>query len=297
MKKSVSDKTIYFTLIIAMLGWGFAWTDVKILSTYISFEEVLFYRYLICLLTMVPIIIFINKSFKILLKDIYIVVIGALLFTLYNLVFYYGVKIGTAGIGGAFVTTLVPITTFILTRLIHKNKFTSKDYIGISLGTIGAMTIINIWQFSHNEIINISILYYLICALSFSIFTLVQKESTTPSLVFLFYVYLFGCIVGYVLMNLHPNNIHDIFDFDFTFWFHLLSISIFATTFSTTMYITSTKYIGLRRSSAFIFLTPFFVVIVSFIYANEQIHLMTICGIFLTITATYILNKKPIKPV
>ncbi len=45
--------------------------------------------------------------------------------------FFLGTKLGTAGLGGAFVTTLVPINTFILMALFFGKRIGTKDILAL----------------------------------------------------------------------------------------------------------------------------------------------------------------------
>jgi len=60
------NKTIFYILLLfAMLGWGASWVNVKVLSSYVNEYEMIFLRFGITAITMIPVILFLKKSFKI----------------------------------------------------------------------------------------------------------------------------------------------------------------------------------------------------------------------------------------
>jgi len=109
-----ATKNLFFILLFfAMLAWGGSWVNVKVLSSYISAYEMIFLRFSITAVTMVPIMIFLKKSFRIDVKSFALVVITSVALIAYMNYFFLGTKYGTASLGGAMVTTLIPIITFV----------------------------------------------------------------------------------------------------------------------------------------------------------------------------------------
>jgi len=63
VRKQQNNTVFYILMILAMLGWGASWVNVKILSDYITYEELIFYRYLITTITMIPVMIYLKLSY------------------------------------------------------------------------------------------------------------------------------------------------------------------------------------------------------------------------------------------
>ena len=63
---------------------------------------------------MLPVLYFSKKSLKINLKSLLLAIVVAIVMILYLKFYFLGTKFGTASLGGALVTTLVPINTFII---------------------------------------------------------------------------------------------------------------------------------------------------------------------------------------
>ena len=55
----------FFLLFLSMIAWGASWVNVKIICHYIDVYEMIFMRYFISAVAMVPIIIMLKQSFKI----------------------------------------------------------------------------------------------------------------------------------------------------------------------------------------------------------------------------------------
>ncbi len=119
---------LHILLFFAMIGWGASWVNAKVLSSYIDAFDMVFFRFGITGITMIPIILILKKSFKIDLKSFGIAVLASFAFLAYMKYFFLGTKLGTASLGGAFVTTLVPIITFLILALFGEKQITKKDY-------------------------------------------------------------------------------------------------------------------------------------------------------------------------
>jgi len=292
MKSTQNNTIFYILMVLAMLGWGASWVNVKILGTYINYDELIFYRYMITTITMIPVLYYMKLSFKISLKNLFLSFLASIMLVIYTVFFYLGTKFGTAGLGGALVTTTIPIVTFILLVLFFKKQIFKKDLFALALGAIGVFTILNIWQLSSDEIFNSTNLFFMLCALTWGILTVINTKSDhIHPMVFSFYIYLISIVISYIFGDFKSGNI---LNFDFTFWFNMICISIISTTFATSVYFVGIKHIGTSAASAFVFLVPFFAIFLSYIFLDEQIYITTILGTILSITAIYILNKKTI---
>ena len=290
MKDQQNNTIFYILMVLAMLGWGGSWVNVKILGDYINYSELIFYRYVITTATMLPVLLYMKLSFKISLKNLFLSFAASLMLVIYTVFFYLGTKYGTSGLGGALVTTSIPIVTFILLVLFFKKQIFKKDLFALSLGAIGVLTILNIWQLSANDIFTSTNLFFMLCALTWGILTVINTKShNIHPMVFSFYIYLISIIISFVFGDFTSGNIME---FDNKFWFNMLFISVISTTFATSVYFVGIKHIGTSQASAFVFSVPFFAIFLSYIFLDEPIFITTILGTILTIIAIYILNKK-----
>jgi drug/metabolite transporter (DMT)-like permease len=288
----MNNKNIFYPLLIlSMIFWGIAWVNTKILTSYVNQYELVFLRMGICFISMFPIIYFSNLSFKINLKSFYLILISSVFLVLYSIVFFLGVQHGTPGFGGALVTTLIPINTFILIALINRKTISLKHSFALILGGFGVLTMLNVWNFNPNEIFSKDNIYFLMASILWPLLTIVSaKDTKTNGLVFTFYVYVISTFVVYFFFV--DNSVFEkVANFDFKFWINMFMITILSTTFATSIYFIAIAKIGTKEATTFIFLVPASAMVSSAIYLGEKISFNTIIGTICTIIAIYILNN------
>lgn len=278
-------------MILAMIFWGASWVNVKVLSFYINEYETVFLRLGISLLTMIPIIKYMNLGFKIKFKALFLAFIAAAVLVLYSLFFFLGVKHGTAGLGGALVTTLVPINTFIILSILHKKTISLKHSFALILGAFGVLTMLNIWYFDMNEVFSKENIFFLLASALWPILTIVSsKASNTNPLVFTFYNYVISTLLVFIFF-IDMKLFTTIMSFDSIFWINVFAISVLSTTFATSMYFIGVERLGVKEVSSFIFLVPSSALLFSALFLGEEISFNTLLGTICTIIAIYILNN------
>lgn len=289
--QSLNNKNIFYMLMFfAMIAWGGSWVNVKVLSTYVNEFEMVFFRFLITAITMIPIIMVLKKSFKIDLKSLLLVVLTSLVFIAYMKYFFLGTKFGTASLGGAFVTTLIPINTFLILALMGAKKIAKKDMFALILGALGVLTMLNVWEFNLDEILVKQNLYFILAAVLWPFVTILSSKVTTISpIVFTFYLY----VVTVALDALFFMDIDAIpySSFDGIFWINILCIAVLASTFANTVYFMGIEKLGAGEVSSFIFLVPFAAIGLSALFLEEEIGFSMIIGTVLTLLAVKILNN------
>ena len=106
-------------MFIAMITWGIAWTNAKILSDYLNYYNLVFLRFLFGFLSLLPFVYKkINTIPKIPTPVFLNITFMGILFFIYNYCFFKGTDLGHAGFGGVLVTTTNPIITFIIIFII-----------------------------------------------------------------------------------------------------------------------------------------------------------------------------------
>lgn len=199
-----------------------------------------------------------------------------------------GTKYGTASLGGAFVTTLIPINTFLILVLFFKRPISKYDGFALILGAVGVMSILGVWHLSIDDIFVKHNGLFVIASLLWPILTLVSARATKVSpIVFTFYMYTFTAILSVPLME--PISLQSEY-LDGIFWLNLLSLAFISTTFATTVYFLGIETLGAREVSAFIFLVPFAAIGLSALFLGEKISFWMIAGTVLTIIAVAMLN-------
>jgi len=283
--KTENNNLFYFLMLLAMIGWGMSWVSVKILGRYIDEYEMILFRFGITAVTMIPIILRMNMT----LREFGIVLLASLSFFAYMKYFFLGVKLGTASLGGAFVTTMIPIMTFVLLALMGARKVSQRELGALVLGGIGVMTILGVWNKTLSEILVIHNLYFVLAAFLWAILTIISSKNRTLSvLVFTFYLYVIT--VALDLLFFVDISAIDTASFDGTFWLHIGLISLLSTTFANTVYFIGIEKLGAGEVSSFVFLVPFAAIGLSILFLGEEISAWMIIGTIMTLFAVKILN-------
>ncbi|WP_072681247.1 DMT family transporter [Arcobacter sp. LA11] len=286
-----TNKNIFYILLFfAMIGWGGSWVNIKILSNYLNEFETMFFRFFITAITMIPIILILRKSFKINLKAFFFVILTSIAMITYMKYFYLGTKFGTASLGGAFVTSLIPINTFLIMAILGSKKISKKDSFALALGAIGVMTMLNVWSFKSEEIFVIHNLYFILASVLWPLVTILSSKATKVSpIVFTLYLYIVTCILNLIFfVDLTTIEYEKL---DSLFWINMLCLSIVASTFANTIYFLGVEKLGASEVSTFIFLVPFAAITLSAIFLKEEVTFSIIIGTILTIIAVKILNN------
>lgn len=286
-----NNKTLFYILMFfAMFAWGSSWVNAKVLSTYINEYELIFFRNLFTIITLVPVLIYTKKYFKINLRSLLLCIVASIIMIVYMKFFLLGTKFGTASLGGSFVTTLIPINTFIIMAIFFKKKTSKKDIFALGLGAIGVFTMIDVWSFDSNQIFAIENRYFVFASIAWALLTITSSKITNTSpIVFTLYMYIITTIIV-LLFFLDIKDI-EVSKFDSIFWINILSLAIISTTFATTIYFIGIEKLGAKEVSTFIFLVPFFAIGLSAVFLKEEISLSVIIGTILTIIAVSILNN------
>ena len=286
-----NNKNIFHILLFfAMIGWGATWVNAKILSEYINEFEMVFLRIGITALTMIPIILFLKKSFKIDLKTFLLVCVSAIVMIFYMKYYFLGTKLGTASLGGAFVTTLVPINTFLILVLMRSKTIAKKDMFALGLGVIGVLTMLNAWALKAEDIFVLHNLYFIFASILWPVLTILSSKSRNISpIVFTFYLYIVVVVLDVLFFVDITNIAYE--SFDSRFWLNIFVITIAGSTFANTIYFLGVEKLGASEVSSFIFLVPFSAIALSVIFLGEKIGINVIIGTILTLFAVKILNN------
>ncbi len=290
MEQQTNKNLFYFLLFLAMAGWGGSWVNAKVLSNYINEYELIFFRNIFTLVTLAPVLVYMKKYFVISKKSLGLVILASVVMIVYMKCYFLGTKYGTASLGGSLVTSLIPINTFIIMALFFGKKIERKHIFALFLGALGVMTILDVWSFSIEQIFSIDNLYFLSASVLWALLTIISSRSTNTSpMVFTFYMYVITTIIVMIFFLDVTTIAYE--KFDSIFWLNILSLAIVSTTFATSIYFVGIEKLGANEVSSFIFLVPFFAIILSVIFLGEHISYSIIIGTILTLSAVKILNN------
>jgi drug/metabolite transporter (DMT)-like permease len=285
-----SKNFFFFLLFIAMIAWGGSWVNVKVMSGYVGAFDMIFIRYFLTSLSMVPLLFVLKKSFRIDLRGVGFVLASSAVLIAYMVYFFLGAKHGTASLGGALVTSLIPINTFLILALMRARKVGRKNSVALTLGALGVLTMLNVWKFDLSQILVIQNLYFLLAAILWPILTIISSKATHLSpVVFTFYMYVVVTIVvGLLFVDFNTIAYEKL---DGIFWTNTLLMAFAATTFANTVYFLGIERLGAGEVSSFIFLVPFSAIGLSALFLDEVISVSMIMGVLMTLYAVKLLNN------
>ena len=284
--------TIYILMGLSMLSWAVAWTSAKIVSNYLSFYNLVFFRFLLGFISLIPLIAgkYFFSLFKLNKINLLYIIITSILFFVYNVCFFMGTHYGFAGKGAILVTTINPLITALIISMIKK-KISKSEIQGLFLGLIGGSFILNIYVDGFIQIFNITNIYFLICAITWGIITVLTnyaQKDISPQ-IFIFLCYFFTSVIAIFFADFSSIDFNK---FDSIFYLNFFLVSIGAMSFGTTVYMYATSYLGPIKASVFIFSVPFIAMATAFIFLNEPITLNIVIGGLLSLLGIYIINKK-----
>ena len=286
--KLISFNSIYILLSLAMISWAIAWTNAKIVGEYLSFYNLIFFRFLLGFISLLPFLMY-NKKNLPSLKAYKYIIIPSILFFIYNIAFFKGTYFGEAGRGAILVTTLNPLFTLLIISFIRK-KIIFKEVLGIIVGLFGGLIIMDVFKYGFDIIFDIKNIYFLICAFTWGVMTVFidfAQKKINPY-IFISLCYFFTMVISWFFTDF---RLIDLSLLDFRFYFNFFLVSIAAMSFGTSVYMYSTSIIGPIKASVFIFSVPFLAIGTSFIFLNEIFSLNTMIGGVISLIAIYIVNK------
>ena len=292
MKNSSNDNhwRLLILMTLAMISWGLAWTNAKIVNQYLNHYNLTFIRFLLGFLTLLPFtfkkIFKIEINFKIFLN----ILITSILFFLYNIFFFKGTDFGDAGKGGVFVTTTNPLITFILATIISKD-ITLTQIFNVSLGVLGGLLIMDVFDSGFAALFNIDNKYFIFCSIIWGIMTVIMKygQDEFDSILYITLCYLLTSIISVFFIDMNDFNFSILTDE--LFLINLFFVSIGAMSFGTSVYIYSISRIGPIKASVFIFMVPFIAISFASIFLGEVITYNIIAGGTLSLLSIYLINK------
>ena len=175
--------------------------------------------------------------------------------------------------------------------LINK-KINRKEIIGILLGILGGILIMDLYQEGLEAIIRPDNIYFVICAVTWGIMTVSinYAQKVINPYMFICLCYFFTMLLSIPFTDLTEISISE---FDFVFYLNFFFVSIGAMSFGTSVYMYYTPVLGPVKVSFFIFSVPFMAMaMASSIFPEESFTINIALGGILSIMAIYIVNRK-----
>ena len=290
----MQSSSVKFTLlmIFAMLLWGGGWSALKISTESVGVEVLTFWRFTIMTIAFIPVLFFFKEPLKLPRKSLKYIAMSSILNILFMLFAYLGVKYSTAGSGGVIITILSPLFTFLLSLVILKHVHTKIQYIGLGIGLVGGIIMLDIQNIEWSNFLYSGEPYFILAAITWAFITLASQRSHTHinPVHYSFFISAISTIILLILTLSHDISI--VFEQDSRFWIALLYLGIFAQTVATTTFFVASGRLGSSRASSFMFLVPLFALVVSYLLLDEAIQMHIVLGGTISLIAVYFINKK-----
>lgn len=275
-----------------MIIWGISWPVSKIIANELNYEMLIFIRFCSTSILYFPFLIFKKESLKLNKKSFMYILLGTITISMYNLFFFAGLKKGFPGLGGVLTTGMNPIFNFVIVAILTKTKIPFFKSIGLGIGFIGGMILLQIWNLELNEIFKEGNSYFLLGSITWVFLSMTTSKSkdSISTFTYSFYIHIFSSILFLALLD--PNEFKNVPNLSSSFWICLFYLSGISTVFGTTMYFLASTKLGSAQASSFIFIVPTSALLSSWILLSETPKPTTIFGGLLLIIAVFILNKK-----
>ena len=277
----------YEFILITIILWSYVPILVRLLLPYISAESMLFYRFLIAFLVILP-FASITKSVNLTEINSKKLLIYSLLGLLYTGILYsYIIAISYTKIANAqFLQQLAPIYTFIFAHFLLKEHAKSKHYLALILALIGGTLILYFDSgFAFGSSFKGNILA-LISGLFLASYTTLSRYlgRTYSELEATIWAFIFGTIImSFSVSNAVSLSLNN--------WVLLIAMGIFSTALPFLFWVKSLKYIKTQEASILLLLTTITIPILAFLFFNEIPSIGTLIGGTMILIATSIVLK------
>ena len=285
-------KNSHFTylLILAMFLWGGGWSALKILTYDLSIEVIIFWRFFIMSISFLPILYFIKEPLTLNASGAKFVASSSVLNIAFMIFSFLGVKHGLAGNGGVIITTLTPLMTFLLVAVIFKTKIFTSQYIGLLIGLIGGVIILELNDIS--LFLNGSNIYFALCAIIWAGVTLLSQHSNKHihPVHYSFYISVVAAIASFIYA--FNSDLISVFEQGWKFWIALIYLAVLGQSVATTIFFIASAKLGSQKTSSFMFLVPIFSLVIAWFILDETMQTHILIGGSLSLIAVYFINKK-----
>ena len=290
--QDLSPSLLLLIMVFSMLLWGGSWISAKVIASDAASEVLVFWRFLFTFLSFIPVALVSGESLKLSFRTLLKLILAALLLVVYNKFFFTGLRSGLAGAGGVLVTSLNPLIAFSLSVLLYRTVLSRREIIGLAVGVAGGLVLLRIWDIDPGEMVRSGNLFFFLAAFAwaFLTFTSQSAQKSVSFIVYSFYVY--GLTALFSIPIAVPYGIFSVLKAPAAFWFNIIYLSVFVTSFATTMYFYTAGRVGAHRASSFIFIVPTSALFLSWLILGEVPSVFTVAGGVLTIGAVYLINVK-----
>lgn len=279
-------------MVIAMLLWGFSWITAKLIAHSLGASSLVFWRFTTSAVSFLPFFLF-QKKKTVNWRTYFVFILpAALLIAIYNQIFFRGLEAGMAGKSGVIVTTLNPLFAYLIALVFLREKLGKKKIIGLLLGIVGGILLMEPWNFSLDSLTDKVNLYFVLAAFVWALMSHFSSgaQKHVPVFTFNFYLYLTAALIS--LLFALPEKPFDLTQMTQPIWFNILYLGLAAGSLATGAYFYAGKKLGTSKGASFSFLVPGSALIFSAIFLGEIPGWGTIAGGIICLAAVRIIHRQ-----
>jgi drug/metabolite transporter (DMT)-like permease len=283
---------IYLTLAASI--WGGMYVVSKMVLTIIAPLELVWFRYVVALVTLAVISIATGQAWKIQRRDMPIIFfIGLIGYFISIWAQFAGTQLSSAQMG-AIITSATPAFMVLFARLLLKEKITLRKGLSVSLATIGVLCIIGIGDIGNSSQLGGMILG--IAALTWAFMSVLVKK--VPSCYSQLVVTTYAILIAAVAMTpLVISNI-NIAEFQHVLaqpmvWSGILYLGIVSTAGAFFFWNKGLQMVDATRAGIYFFFQPLVGTLLGYFFLGEQVGIGFWIGTALIIGGVLLVVKEP----
>ncbi len=285
---------IYFKLLLTALLWGGTFVAGRMLSAAVLPCSASFLRFALAAVLLLIMTGILEGKFPLLQKKqiIPVILLGLTGVFTYNIFFFSGLKIISAGRASLIIATN-PIFITLLSALFFKEKLNPIQIAGICLSVSGALIVISKGDFA--QILNSGLGWGELCIFgsvaSWVAFSLIGKTvlSGLSPLVSVSYSAGIGAVALFIPACLEGMFSH-IGHYGMADWISIVYLGVFGTVVGFIWYYQGIQRIGPVKAGLFINFVPISAILLAFLFLGESITLSLFTGAVLVVSGVYLTN-------
>lgn len=269
-----------FMMLIAVLFWAGAFIAAKFSVLEFDTFTLIFLRFLMAAIIILPITIKFDKNWKMTKKEFpFLLLLSVIGMFGYHLFFFLAVKYTTAT-NSALIVAMTPTLTAVLSALILFEKLKVKHVISLLLSLFGVILIITKGHLLILSTIKVNKgdLIMLLGVVCWAVYAILSKKALNKMSAYklTFYAFLFCSIEAIPLMLIFESPFAAMSSASSNAWLSVIYMAIFPSVFGYLINQLSIKRIGPSKTTIFMNLTPLVSMVLASIMLNEKITIVSL---------------------
>ena len=288
----MSSLRYHLLLLVSTIIIAGSFTSAQILSAGVDSTSLALMRFCLAALILSPFILYRKERRRIFIRVLPKGLIISFFYSAFFLLMFQSLKTTTT-LNTGTLYTLVPFLTAVAGIFIFRDKIRPGTLLVYVISTVGTL-----WVISRGDIdvllhlnINHGDLLFLLGSLSMVCFSLAMKllYKGEEMLVFVFSTLLSGALwMGAALLL--SGQMPDYSNMTLNMSFHMVYLTVFATLLTSWILQITTVKLSPREVSAYIYLNPVFVALISMIFMSQTLPVSIYPGIVLSVLSTVLLQ-------